>query len=107
MMNKISADLRYNLKFTEFNPDNVPEVKASDIKFTSRIEPTTHMPEAVFDIHGAECMDAMDNIVDDLIRESNALSESITVKTLYDLELRHLMITLKICQTVLKFIIVR
>lgn len=84
MMNKISDDLRYNLKFTEFNPDDVPEVKASDIKFTSRIEPTTHIPEAVFDIHDAECMDAMNNIVDDLISESNALSESIIVKTLYD-----------------------
>ena len=84
MMNRISADPRYNLKFTEFNPNDVPELKASDIKFTSRIEPTTHIPEAVFDVHGAECMDVMNNIVDDLIRESNALSESIIVKTLYD-----------------------
>ena len=84
MMNKISADPRYNLKFTEFNQNDVPEVKASDIKFTSRIEPTTHIPEAVFDVHGAECMDVMNKLVDDLIRESNALSESIIVKTLYD-----------------------
>lgn len=84
MMNKISADPRYNLKFTEFDPDNVPEIEASDIKFTPRIEPTTHIPEAVFDVHGAECMDAMNNIVDDLIRKSNALAESIIIKTLYD-----------------------
>lgn len=84
MMNKISADPRYNLKFTEFNPNDVQELKASDIKFTSRIEPTTHIPEAVFDVPDTGCVDVMNKIVDDLIRESNALSESIIIKTLYD-----------------------
>lgn len=84
MMNPVSADLRYNLKFTEFDPDNVPEIETSDIKFTPRIEPTTHIPEAVFDVHGAECVDIMNNIVDDLIHKSNALAESIIIKTLYD-----------------------
>lgn len=84
MMPRIKPNLNYNFKFTEFDLNDAKDLTASDIEDDPKIEQMHSDMEVRFDIPDTGISNILNDLVDKLIHDSNALAESIIVKTLYD-----------------------
>ena len=89
MMQRIKPNLNYNLKFTEFDLNDAEDLTASDIEDDPKIDRMhsdtdwTNL-QMKFDVDDNGISNMFNDLVDRLIHDSNALAESIIVKTLYD-----------------------
>ena len=89
MMPRIKPNLNYNFKFTEFDLNDAEDLTASDIEDNPKIERMHSDTDCTnlqmkFDVDDNGISNMFNNLVDRLIHDSNALAESIIVKTLYD-----------------------